>query len=38
MGLDVYMHSMAFDGIWGSMVHEACNEYEESHWKYIHFC
>ena len=33
MGLDVYMHSMAFDGIWGYMVLEAYNEYEESHIK-----
>jgi hypothetical protein len=36
MGLDVYMDSMAFDGLWGYVVLEACNEYEESHTKYKH--
>ena len=36
MGLDVYMHSMAFDGIWGYMVLEAYHEYGESHTKYKH--
>jgi hypothetical protein len=36
MGLDVYMHSMAFDGTWGYMVLEAYHEYGESHTKYKH--
>jgi hypothetical protein len=36
MGLDLYMHSMAFDGTWGYMVLEAYHEYRESHTKYKH--